>query len=85
MLTETLFRISFSVIGRCSLVRHWLQGNAQELTCHRRLTVPYDIQNHRRLPVSISSVKNRRFRVFEAGLLEGFSKLVIVSNFKGAS
>jgi hypothetical protein len=28
MLTETLLRISFSVIGRCSLVptSHWLQG-----------------------------------------------------------
>jgi hypothetical protein len=29
------------VIGRCSLVPtcHWMQGNAQELTCNRRLPV----------------------------------------------
>jgi hypothetical protein len=41
MLTETLLRIPFAVIGRCSLVptSHWLQGNARELTCHRRLSV----------------------------------------------
>jgi hypothetical protein len=42
MLTETLLRIPFSVIGLCSLVPsyHWLQGKcAQELTCHRRLPV----------------------------------------------
>jgi hypothetical protein len=38
MFTETLFKIPLSVIGRCSLVptSHWLQENAQELTCHRR-------------------------------------------------
>ncbi len=41
LLTETLFRIPFSVIGQCSLVSicQWLQGNAQELTCHMRLPI----------------------------------------------
>ncbi len=41
MLTETLLRISFSVIGRCSLVRP-LSGcreNVQELTCNRWLPI----------------------------------------------
>ncbi len=34
MLTETLLRISFSVIGRCSLVQtsHWLQGKCARIT-----------------------------------------------------
>jgi len=38
MLTETILRILFSVIGRCSLVP---TSNAQELpvTCHSRLPV----------------------------------------------
>ncbi len=33
MLTETLFRISFSVTGQCSLVptSHWLQGNCAKI------------------------------------------------------
>jgi hypothetical protein len=41
VLPETLLRIPFSVIGRCSLVptSHWLQGNAQELTYHWRLPI----------------------------------------------
>jgi hypothetical protein len=48
MLTETLLRIPFSVIGRCFLVPTPLIGcreNAQEKTCHGRL------------PFSIFSVK----------------------------
>jgi hypothetical protein len=42
-----LLRIPFSVIGRCSIVptSHWLQGKYARITCHRRL------------PVSIFSVK----------------------------
>jgi hypothetical protein len=43
MLTETLLRIPLSVTvsGQCFLVptSRWLQGNEQELTCHRRLRV----------------------------------------------
>ncbi len=59
LLTETLLRISFSVIGRCSLVPtfHWLQGKSQA-------AFGIILLNHRRLPVSI--VKSRRFRVFWA-------------------
>jgi hypothetical protein len=58
MLTETLLRISFSVIGRCSLVptSHW-----QQEKCARTNLSPAAfgiiLQNHRRLPVSIISVK----------------------------
>jgi hypothetical protein len=55
MLTATLLRISFSVIGRCSLVltSHWLQGK-----CARIILSPAAfgiiLQNHRRLPVSVN-------------------------------
>jgi hypothetical protein len=40
-------------------------------------------KNHRRLPVSIFSVKIGRFRVFEADYWKDFSKFV--NNFKEAS
>ncbi len=41
MLTESLLKSLLSMIDRCSLVpiSHWLQGNAQEVTCHRWLAV----------------------------------------------
>ncbi len=58
MLTKTLLRISFSVIGRCSLVptSHWLQGK-----CSRIKLSPAAfgiiLQNHSWLPLSIFSVK----------------------------
>ncbi len=53
MLTENLLTIPCSAIGRCSLQCRPLIGcreNGQELTC-------MILQNHRRLPVSIFSVK----------------------------
>jgi hypothetical protein len=52
MLTETLLRIPFSVIGRCSLVptSHWLQGK------YTRVNLCI-LQNHKRLPVTIFCVK----------------------------
>ncbi len=58
MLTETLFRIPFSVISWFYLApsRQPLLGcreNAQELFCHMRLPVWCYTQNHRQLPVSI--------------------------------
>jgi len=58
LLTETLLRIPFAVIGRCSLVTssHWHRENAQELTRHRRLPVWF-YKNHRCLPGSNFSVK----------------------------
>ncbi len=50
MLTETPFKIPFSVIGRCSLVptSHWLQGKCARINLS---------QNQKRLPVCIFSVK----------------------------
>jgi hypothetical protein len=44
---------------------------AQELTCHRRLSGMI-LQNHGQLSVSIFSVKNRRFSVFEVGYWKDF-------------
>jgi hypothetical protein len=52
MLSETLLRIPFSVIGRPLIGRE----NVHELTSHRQL-LGMILKNHRRLPVSISSVK----------------------------
>jgi hypothetical protein len=62
MITATLLRISFSVISRCTLVltSHWLQGK-----CARIILSPAAfgiiLQNYRRLPVSIYSVKIKKY------------------------
>ncbi len=58
MLTETFLRILFSVIGRCSLVPtfHWLQGKFARLNLSQAASGMI-LPNHRRLPVSIFSVK----------------------------
>jgi hypothetical protein len=58
MLTETLLRIPFSVIGRCSLVptSHWLQGKCSRINLSQAASGMI-LQNHRRLSVSIFSVK----------------------------
>jgi hypothetical protein len=58
MLSETLLRIPFSVIGQCSLVQasHWLQGNAQELTCHRRLPHRRTSEDCKKIPVQGCSI-----------------------------
>ncbi len=56
--TETLLRIFFSLIGRCSLVptSHWLQEKCTRI--HLSLAAfGMILHNHRRLPVSIFSVK----------------------------
>jgi hypothetical protein len=56
MLTETLLRISFSVIGQYSLVptSHWLQGKCSRINLS---SAAFDIlQTHSRLPVSLFSV-----------------------------
>jgi hypothetical protein len=41
MLTKTLLRILFSVIGRCFIAptSHWLQGKCIRINFQRRLTV----------------------------------------------
>jgi hypothetical protein len=59
MPTETLFRISFSVIGRSSLVPtpHWLQGKCARINLSPA-AFGIILQNQRRLPVSIFSVKS---------------------------
>ncbi len=51
--TETLLKTPFSAIGRCSPVTtsHWLRKNAPEFTCLGCFR--YDIQDHRRLLVSM--------------------------------
>jgi hypothetical protein len=56
MLIETLLRISFSVISRCSPVQafHWLQWICFKFNCQRQLLVLF---YHRRLPVCIFNVK----------------------------
>jgi hypothetical protein len=58
MLAETLIRISFSVIGQCSLVPtcHWLQGKCARVNLSPAAFC-FILQNHRRLLVSIYSVK----------------------------
>jgi hypothetical protein len=83
MLTETRLIIPFSVIGRFSPVStpHWLLGkDARLVTGGFR----YDLQNHRRLPLCIFSVK-----IAEFGFLKRFPKvqaktssLIISSNKK---
>jgi hypothetical protein len=58
MLTETLLRIPFSVIGRWPLMptSHWLQGKWARINWSQAAS-GIILKNHRRLPVSIFSVK----------------------------
>jgi hypothetical protein len=59
MITETLLRIPFSVIGRCSLVptSHWLQGKCARINLSQAASRMI-LQNHRRRqPVSVFIVK----------------------------
>jgi hypothetical protein len=62
MLTETLLRIPFTVISRCSLVPTFrpLIGcgeNAQELTCHSQAASGLILKNQRRLHIGIFCAK----------------------------
>jgi hypothetical protein len=83
MLTETLLRITISVIGQCSLVptSHWLQGKYARFNLSQAASGMI-LQNHRRLPVSIFSVKIAALGSLKQEI-ETFSKLV--SNFKRGS
>ncbi len=56
--TETLLKIAFSVIGRCPLVptSHWRQGKCARIYLSQAASGMI-LQNHRRLSVSIFSVK----------------------------
>ncbi len=58
MFTKTLLRIPFSVTGRCSLVptSRWLHGKCARINL-LQATSGIFLQDHRRLPVSIFSVK----------------------------
>jgi hypothetical protein len=58
MLTKTLFVIPFSMIGQCSpvLTPHWLQGKCARINLMQAASSMI-LQNHRRLPVCIYSVK----------------------------
>jgi hypothetical protein len=58
MLTETLLRIPFSVIGRCSLVpnSHWLQRKCARINLSQAASGMI-LQNHRQLPVCIVIVQ----------------------------
>jgi hypothetical protein len=70
MFTETILKIPFSVIGRCTLVptSHWLQENAQKLTCGFR----YDFTESQAASCKHFQCKNHRFRFFEAGFWKEF-------------
>ncbi len=83
MLTGTLLKIPFSVISRCSLVPtpHWLQGKCAIIYLSQE-AFGIILQNHRRHPVSIFSVK-----IAALGPLKWVTRRIykLVSNFKGAS
>jgi hypothetical protein len=67
MPTETLLRIPFSLIGRCSLVQtsHWLQGKCARINLPQSASGMI-LQKHRRLLLSIYfQCQNRRFRVLK--------------------
>jgi hypothetical protein len=62
MLTETLLRIPFSVIDRCSLVltSHWLQGKCAGINLSQAACGGVISCNH-------FQFQNLRFRFFEVG------------------
>ncbi len=84
MLTETLLRIPFFVIGRCSLLptSYWLQRKCARIKLTQAAASCMILKNHRQLPVSIYWII-RRFSVFGTGYWKDCRKLV--SYFKGAS
>ncbi len=74
MPNETLLKIPFSAIGRCSLVQtsQWLQGKCARISLSLAASGMI-LHNYRRLPVSISSVKIATL---------GFLRWVTERNFK---
>jgi hypothetical protein len=73
MLTETLLRIPFFLIGRCFQVptSHWLQGKLRR----NQLTTGgngYDFTESQAASCKHFQGQNRRFRVFEAGYWKDF-------------
>jgi hypothetical protein len=74
MLTETLLRISFSVIGRCFLVptSHWQQGKYAKINLSP-VAFGIILQNHMRLSVSIFSVKIAALKRVTGRIFKGAS------------
>ncbi len=83
MFTESILKIPFSVIGRWSLLptSNWLQEKCARINLSQ-MASSMILQNHRRLPVCIFSVKSPLWGL-SRGLLDGFSKLA--SNFNEQS
>jgi hypothetical protein len=79
MLSETIHRIPFTVIGQCYLVRtsHWLQGKWQESTCHGRL--PGWFSRSKAASCKHSQYQHCCFRVCEAGYWKYFQNLWVIS------
>jgi len=72
MLIETLLRILFSVIGRCSLVptSHWLQGKGGKINLS--LAASFSFTESQAASCKHFQCQNRRFRFFEAGYWKDF-------------
>jgi hypothetical protein len=83
MLSETLLRIPFSGIGRCSSLAtsYWLQGKCERISTLNAASALI-LQNRRLLPVSIFSVK-----IAALGSLKWVTGMIflLVNNLKGAS
>jgi hypothetical protein len=83
MLTETLLKIPFSVIGRCTLVptSYWLQGKCARSNLSQA-ALGIILQNHKQLPVYNFSVKIAALGSSERDIGRIFN---IGKDFKGAS
>ncbi len=68
MLTETVLKISYSVIGRCSLIGY------REMRKNYLVTgrFQYDFTESKTDSCMHFQCQNRRFRVFEAGYWKNF-------------
>jgi hypothetical protein len=83
MLTETLLRIFFSVIGRCSLVPtyYWLQGKCGRINLS---TAAFSIilQNQRQLHVSkiaaLGSLKRDTGRIFKLSTVKSCNFVILL-------
>ncbi len=80
MLTKTLFRIPFSVIGQCSPVStpHWLQWKWAEIYLSQ-VNFCVILEDHRRLLVSIFKVKIAAIGSLKSFVARNF--LLVVNNF----
>jgi hypothetical protein len=65
MLTESLLKIHFSVIGQCSLVptSHWVQGKSTRINLSQAASGMI-YQNHSQLPVCILTPQKKHFWLF---------------------